>query len=267
MMSILQNQAKQLEKELKKVRLSLVCANSERDAMADKLTITEEELSLIKQQEVGELVSEEDGEEEEFESRITQDELTELKAQMDALSIKLFQAKGELSRKDLQNAILEMQKCTSNANVESQKLKLGGLQTALDEARHELSEYRKNKSLFEEKNTLVSGMEGDLKRRDEQIEFYQEVVAASNKYDWVNETNHNNNPNANGSTESNTIPTTAPSELFPSGSSINAVRSTHMIDPLTQLENMGFDVGLAVQALESCGGNVDSAVLILTSNT
>lgn len=112
MMSILQNQAKQLEKELKKVRLSLVRANSERDAMADKLTITEEELSLIKQQEVGELVSEEDGEEEEFESRITQDELTELKAQMDALSIKLFQAKGELSRKDLQNAILEMQKCT-----------------------------------------------------------------------------------------------------------------------------------------------------------
>lgn len=151
--------------------------------------------------------------------------------------------------------------------MESQKLKLGGLQTALDEARHELSEYRKNKSLFEEKNTLVSGMEEDLKRRDEQIEFYQEVVAASNKYDWVKETNHNNNPNANGSTESNTIPTTTPSELFPSGSSINVVRSTHMIDPLTQLENMGFDVGLAVQALESCGGNVDSAVLILTSNT
>ena len=118
-MSILQNQAKNLEKELKRVRLELVQANTERDTMADKLTLTEEELKLINGQVVGDGGEEGgNGGGEIAEDNISQDELTSLRAQMDSLSIKLFQTKGELSRKDLQNAILEMQRCTSNATVE-----------------------------------------------------------------------------------------------------------------------------------------------------
>ncbi|GMI02863.1 hypothetical protein TrVE_jg4764 [Triparma verrucosa] len=259
MMSILQNQAKHLEKELKRVRLELVHANTERDTMADKLTLTEEELKLIKGQVVGDGGEEGgNGGGEIAEDNISQDELTSLRAQMDSLSIKLFQTKGELSRKDLQNAILEMQRCTSNATVESQKLKLGGLQTALDEARHELEGYRKTKSKFDEFQAKLEVLTSDLKRRDEQIEFYQEVTAASGNYKWVND-----------DTTGSLLPLN--NSPLPSGSSLNAVRSFNddepVNDPLTQLENMGFDVGLAVQALESCGGNVDEAIIILTENT
>ena len=88
----------------------------------------------------------------------------------------------------------------------------------------------------------------DLKRRDEQIEFYK----------WVND-----------DTTGSLLPLN--NSPLPSGSSLNAARSFNddepVNDPLTQLENMGFDVGLAVQALESCGGNVDEAIIILTENT
>lgn len=170
---------------------------------------------------------------------------------MDALSVKLFQTKGELSRSELRAALLEMQKCTSIALAEHTKFKLGGMHTALDEARHELEGFRQNQFRFEEDQARIVALEEDIRRRDEQIEFLMSVTEASNKYEWVHEQGGQQQPL---------------SSPLPVGGGLQAVRqaSEQVIDPVAQLEEMGFLLGEAVQALEASGGDLESALAILT---
>ena len=182
-LSILQKQAHSLESELKSTRASLLRALHEKETLADALTLTEEELNELKSQ-MKENGGREEGRDDET---MSQRELGELQRQMDKLSVKLFRTKGELSRSELREALLEMQRCTSLVEVEHAKFKLGGLQAALNEARHDLEGFRWNKLRVTEDTGKIAELEENIRRRDKQIEFLMSVSEASNKYEWVNE--------------------------------------------------------------------------------
>lgn len=85
MLSILQNQAKKLEEELKALRKELLRAKHEKTTMADKLTLTEEELAELKERFLHEMLKEKNAQADSGvgdDKPISQSELGELQSQV-----------------------------------------------------------------------------------------------------------------------------------------------------------------------------------------
>jgi len=219
--------------------------------------LLETEIDELKKMRSGEGEGEKVVENEE-EGVISQDELTKLQKLMDELSVKLYSTKGDLRRADLKNSLLEMQKCFQVAVNESNNLKIGKLEAALGEAKHELEGFQRMRQNVDSDALKLSQAEAIIRRQEEQLEFLLQVHDAGARHDWTGgEGGRRVGGEEGGGGE------------FPVGSPVNVARrdNSSIVDPVAELENMGFRIEEAIHALESTNGDLNMAILILTSST
>jgi DNA repair exonuclease SbcCD ATPase subunit len=256
MLSILQRQAKLLEKELKdkqKECLELQHTTTDmREQIKSKdirIEILEAELLALKQQ--GQLQPNID---EEAAQVIDESHVVDLSGIISELIKKIEQCEGDLAIAELQTSVLKLQQATKVL------VHIGAvrkLESALNEANEEINRLRKSDRLIDRTEMELVQIKEDLKRRDEEIEFLLHVHEASSGYDW---TNHG----------SSGIPATSQVHLssFAAGSASNAIamissRKNEEEDSLRFLVELGATTEAAREVLEATGGDVDRAALIL----
>lgn len=263
MLSILQRQAKQLEKELKDKQKECLKLQHTTSDLYDQVKTKDIRIETL-EIELARLVAIQKAQQEvptETKKEIQCEEtesVVDLSAIISELTSKFETCKSELVFAELRTSVLKLQQATKDL------VHIGDLQkieTALSDANTEISLFRKNdKKLqrrLETSELELAQIKDDLKRRDEEIEFLLQVHDASRGYDWTN----------------NQTPPISQPPSFAAGSGGNAIAALSSSSQLSIyqqdansvnfLVELGATTETAIEVLQATNGDVDRAALML----
>ena len=287
MLSILQRQAKLLEKELKdkqKECLELNQTTRELQGMVatrdSRIEVLEAELAALQ----GNVEREEDSEPGEAENiaekHLDSGELDDLRKSLGELTDKLDSCEGKLTFAELRASVLALQKTTAELTHMGV---VRSLKASLTTCQSDLVAARKAQREDEAMQLELTQAKSDLIRRDEQLEFLMHVHEASSSYEWVGGGSGSNRTAAGSGSSAVTLLASQPgggtlvdpgvdprgtSALLLSMVSGRPQQEAAAVEPPRQgpmgvLLELGVDPASAQEALVAAGWDVDMAVLSL----
>jgi DNA repair exonuclease SbcCD ATPase subunit len=202
MLSILQKQAKLLEKELKDKQKEVLTLNQEArelrsvvDTRELRIEVLEAELRALREAAPADtLPSGDPNPARPPESMLGSSEFDALKTLVADLVEKLGSCEGKLSFAELRASMMSLQKATQEV---SHMGALRKLESSLEAAKAEIQSLRASQRNHEGLSLELAQVQDDVRRRNEQLEFLMHVHEASAGYDWVN---------SNGATTSSSGP-------------------------------------------------------------
>jgi len=251
MLSILQRQAKILEKELKdKQNECLALRQGERElqavveAKSCRIDVLEADLAALRQQLAAELhepsldaASAATAPAPPKEAVLTEGELGSLQSSLSDLAAKLSSCEGKLTIAELRASMIGLEKATQAL---SHRGHVHRLEASLEAVRGDLARARKAQAGADGLALQLAQASSDLGRRDEQLAFLMEVHDASSSYDWTGGANRV--PSSEALWENEAVPcaasigglTTATATtptVFAAGSAGNAVAALSRLSP------------------------------------